>query len=85
MKKLEMVIKQEWLESERGWGARPDGYSLHLTMEDRKQFVKDYWARMPDTVPDEYSRPCGNPQHIDVDKKTYREIKASKNGIRRYR
>lgn len=24
------VICQKWEESERGWGTRPNGYSLHL-------------------------------------------------------
>ena len=50
---MKPVIKQLWEESERGWGIRPDGYSLHLNNEDRKQFIKEYWALLPDgPVPD---------------------------------
>ena len=37
------VVCQYWEESERGWGVRPDGCSLHLTEADRKQFIKEYW------------------------------------------
>jgi hypothetical protein len=35
-----LVIRQEWEESERGWGCRPDGYSLHLDKEDRNTYIK---------------------------------------------
>jgi len=82
------VVKMYWTETEAGWGQRPDGYSLHLTREDSETYVKDYWNKMPDRgpngeVPYEYSRP-GDPMVTEVDAKTLREIKKSKNGIRRY-
>lgn len=79
------VVRQEWLESERGWGIRPDGYSLHVSEADRVAFIREYWDRMPDHVPDEYSRPCGNPELVDIDEALYDELKTSRNGIRRYR
>lgn len=78
------VIRQEWWESERGWGHRPDGYSLHLSEDDRKAFIADYWARQPNAVPATYSLPIGDPQTVQVDLSTYRLIKLSKNGLRRY-
>jgi hypothetical protein len=71
--------------SERGWGQRPDGYSLHLTESDRKQYIKDYWDKMPDEVQDEYSRPEGSPERIDVDETLHAQVKASKNGLRFWR
>ncbi|MBI2047775.1 MAG: hypothetical protein HYT27_01415 [Parcubacteria group bacterium] len=77
-----ICICQKWEESERGWGTRPDGYSLHLTDEDREQYIKDYWKQMPNEVPDEYSRPDGTPYSCLINTKTYRQIKKSKNGIR---
>jgi len=80
--KLEEVIYVSWEESERGWGVRPDGCSLHLTAEDSKEFVKGYWSRMPDYVPDEYSRPAGRPVKAYVSKTLYEMIKESENGIR---
>ena len=76
------VIVQKWEESERGWGQRPDGYSLHQTEEDRQEFIEEYWERMPDDVPDEYSRPDGTPYRAEVDDETFAKVKASKNGIR---
>lgn len=77
------VVVQKWEESERGWGTRPDGYSLHLADADRKAFIKEYWDRMPDAAPDEYSRPDGTPYKAEVDAETYAKVKASKNGISR--
>lgn len=74
MTKERKVIRQDWLESERGWGCRPDGYTLHLSESDRVAFVKAYWARMPDAVPDEYSRPYGEPEAVEVKKKIYKEL-----------
>jgi hypothetical protein len=60
------VLRQEWLESERGWGTRPDGYSLHLTEADRQAYIKAYRAKMPGAVPDEYARPASRPQLVEV-------------------
>ena len=76
------VVRLDWIESERGWGTRPDGYSLHLTQEDSKTYVKAYWDTMPDEVPDEYSRPDGPPYEVTVSRKIYDSIKNSTNGVR---
>jgi hypothetical protein len=85
-KDIHPVVRVDWVESERGWGQRPDGYSLHLTREDAEAFIKDYWDKMPDRgprgeVPDEYSRP-GEPMLSQVNTRTLRKIKKSKNGLR---
>lgn len=66
------VIYQEWCESERGWGIRNDGCSLHLTKTDLEKFIKEYWSTMPDKVPDEYSRPQGKPYLVEVKDELYR-------------
>jgi hypothetical protein len=57
----------EWLESEKGWGTRPDGYSLHPTKEACEQYIRNYWLTMPNEVPDEYSRPVWDlPKEITI-------------------
>lgn len=76
------IIVQEWDESERGWGCRPDGASLHLTQEDAKAYVQEYWATMPSIVPDEYERPSGSTKVIDVNTEVYERVKKTKNGLR---
>lgn len=77
-----LVICQKWEESEAGWGTRPDGYSLHLSLEHLKQYIAEYWEKMPDEVPDEYCRPGGAPYECEIDSETYLKLKASKNGLR---
>lgn len=80
---MQKLICQEWEESERGWGTRPDGCSLHLTEEDRKTFIKAYWDSMPETPPSEYSRPVSCYCEVDVDETAYDfEKLVEKHGIR---
>lgn len=51
------VFCYEWEETERGWGSRPDGLSLHATDEGARAYLKAYWDRQPDgPAPDEYDR-----------------------------
>ena len=84
MKNLKQIIYVGWEESERGWGTRPDGCSLHLTLNDFKAFEQAYWKRMPKQVPDEYSRPADSPIIVGASPNLYRKIRASKNGVRYY-
>lgn len=79
---------QYWEESERGWGTRPDGYSLHVTHQDALDYVKKAMKKQEDYftscgvngVPDEYSRPCGDPKEVEIrgNTKKAREVKAKK-------
>jgi hypothetical protein len=78
------VIVQKWEESERSWGTRPDGFSLHLTEADRQAYIREYWSGMPDRIPNKYSRPDGTPYKANVDAATFAEVKTSKNGIREH-
>lgn len=56
------AIMQCWEESERGWGVRPDGCSVHLDMASRDSYVSlIYKDRNSDFVPDEYDRISGEP------------------------
>jgi hypothetical protein len=75
------IIYVNWEESERGWGSRPDGCSLHLTEKDYQKYVKKYWDKMPKEAPDEYSRPVGEPTPALVTASLYEQIKDAK---RRY-
>ena len=81
---MKVVWVQKWEESERGWGTRPDGYSMHAFKVDVKTFAIDYWDSMPDSIPAIYSRPCGYPFVAEVDDRYAEEVNASDNGIRVY-
>lgn len=62
---------QKWEESERDWGTRPDGFTVHARREDIAAFVKvlrerEQKGHSAGWVPDEYSRPCGAPYVADI-------------------
>lgn len=80
------VVVQKWEESERGWGTRPEGYSIHRTEKDKAAFVFGYMEKqrelLGEAVPDEYMRPCGTPYFAEVDQETYDKITG--NGLRFY-
>ena len=69
----------KWIESERGWGTRDDGYSLHLTLEHAKKYVDDYWNGMPDSAPETYSRPDCEPYLIEIEADVHNKLKKKKN------
>lgn len=71
-----LVVVQKWEESERGWGVRPDGYSIHLTEEDRVAYIDDYCKDRTGPVPDEYDRPCGKPYVAQVSPAVYKMLHA---------
>ncbi len=73
--KNKVAICQQWILSERGWGASFDGVSLHITEEQRAEYIRDHWKLLPKDVPDSYSRPSGNPETIFVTKGLYDLIK----------
>jgi hypothetical protein len=81
-KHLKEIVFVSWEESERGWGTRPDGCSLHLNANDARKFIDDYWKDMPCRVPDEYSRPAGKPTSAYVSSDLYKQVKENKLGIR---
>lgn len=78
------VVLQQWTESERGWGRRPDGHSLHIDNEEKEKYVKKYWederkSNGSSGTPDEYSFPDGNATLVSIPKKLYDEVVSKKN------
>lgn len=77
-KPIRTVLAQDWEESERGWGVRPDGFTLHLTLEAHKAYVEAFWKRqkalLGDSTPDEYTRTCGEPKLVEVNETIYRKL-----------
>jgi hypothetical protein len=80
-----LVLRQDWLESERGWGIRPDGFSLHISRAALEEYLKRKreLTERTDTVPDSYSRPDGQPYGVDVTDEIYEQIE-NKGGSKRY-
>jgi hypothetical protein len=72
------ALIQDWDEFERGWGSRPDGYTLHLSVEDHAEFVKGFYAGRGGAgkaVPDEYSAVSGSARAIEVNSRIWRRLK----------
>lgn len=78
------VVKQEWTEYERGWGCRPDGFTLHLNKIKMEEFNKDYMGDRDGPTPDVYISP-GVAEIVDVDEDVYEKIKESEFGIWGYK
>lgn len=78
------LICQEWYESERGWGRRPDGYTLYKTEEDRNKHVaaaekreREQYAKT-NYVPDCYTQTDGKPFRVEVPRAIHDQVVRSK-------
>ena len=70
------IVCQPWEESERNWGVRPDGYSLHVDMNACATFVGEFLREqriyhlscglLENGVPDVYNRVSGVPYWVMV-------------------
>jgi len=62
------VFVQNWEESERGWGVRPDGFTVHISRDQRDAYVDWYNQTFNDLpeAPDEYTRISGDPFEIEL-------------------
>jgi hypothetical protein len=79
---MNTVLLETWTESERGWGQRSDGCSLHKNKDDYQKYVEKYWEGMPSETPDEYSRPDKNLREVVVSDELFEQVSSSDNGIR---
>jgi hypothetical protein len=72
---MNKCILQRWEESERGWGVRPDGASLHINIEEHKRYIdKVYEYRLYSEIPDEYERIIGNFITVYIEDSLFREL-----------
>ena len=80
--KLHLVITQKWMESERGCGPKPEGYSLHKDYDDHRKYRQEHdECRRSPVTPNEYSFPTGGPNSMLIPQKVYNRVTASENGI----
>lgn len=78
------VVLQTWTESESGWGCRPDGWSLHLSLDDCKKFIAAHDRRQHEyflstglkegQVPAEYTRADDGNTLVTVSSRVYRKM-----------
>jgi hypothetical protein len=73
---MNKCILQFWEESERGWGTRPDGCTIHINENFREKYINGVYSyrESSPTIPDEYDRPIGNPIECFVLDDLYEKI-----------
>jgi len=84
-----IILYQAWEESERGWGVRPDGYSLHVDGAHHKEYVEAFWKEQRShdggEVPHEYTRESGSPVPVNVSDEVYQQLSAMGGNCRGWR
>lgn len=75
---MNKVFLQLWEESERGWGTRPDGCSIHIDMINHKLYIEDSYKDRNGSVPDVYERIVGNVITAFVDDRIFDIIERDK-------
>jgi hypothetical protein len=72
---MKKVYLQYWEESERGWGCRPDGCSLHINPLNHSSYLKEiYSGRDVNNIPHEYDRIVGELIEVEIGDNLYNEI-----------
>jgi hypothetical protein len=73
------VFVQNWEERERGWGSRPDGFTIHVDKEQLDKYVAWYHKTFNNksAAPDEYTTTDGSPIEIEVSDELYAKIKTA--------
>jgi hypothetical protein len=77
---MNKVILQIWEESERGWGTRPDGCSMHIDLKERENYIQTiYDSRKSETsIPDEYERIVGEGVEAFIEDELYNLVQKDK-------
>jgi hypothetical protein len=72
---MNKCVLQFWEESEKGWGIRPDGCTIHLNERFRDSYIsKIYSNRSNKSIPKEYDRPVGNPIECFISDSLYEKV-----------
>lgn len=75
---MNKIILQLWEESERNWGVRPDGCSIHLDSNNRDSFINDFYSKREENVPDVYERAFGEPFYAFVQDNLFKILEVDK-------
>lgn len=75
---MNKVILQLWEESERGFGTRPDGCSIHADSENRNKYIKSIYESRHDEVPDIYERIIGSELEAFIDDDLFKKLNEEK-------
>jgi hypothetical protein len=65
---MNKCIFQYWEESERGYGVRPGGCSIHSSLEEHMNFINSIYSSRTDKVPqgyDSFEPSCEFSEYVD--------------------
>jgi hypothetical protein len=67
---------QYWEESERGWGVRSDGCSIHKDLESHTDYVDMIYRdrTFHQHVPEEYDNIVGTPIQVEISNELYERL-----------
>jgi hypothetical protein len=73
---MNKCILQIWEESERGWGTRPDGCTIHTDDDVRIKYIDSIYEsrKIEKSIPDEYDRPIGKSIECFISDRLYEKI-----------
>ncbi len=83
---MDKILIQYWEESERGFGIRPDGASLHKDYLSHKNYVGQIYnvRETIEYVPNEYDRVIGKPIYVSVNSELYNLVLSDNLRITQY-
>lgn len=76
---MNKCVFQLWEESERGWGVRPDGCSIHLDDTELKNYLDNIYNNRGYEVPNEYDRTVGDSIECFISDNLYNKLLESGN------
>ena len=76
------VIAQRWRSRTPGRGYEPDGYSLHKSVNDLREFTRREALKRHAPSGDDFSEPDGDPFELNVPWTTYNLVQTNTPGIR---
>lgn len=72
---MNKVYLQIWEESIKGVGKIPDGCTLHITLENNKEYLKNIYKTRKNDVPNEYDSAVGTPIAVYITDELYDIVK----------
>jgi len=75
---MNKVILQLWEESERGFGTRPDGCSIHIDSDNRNNYIKSIYDSRKDEVPNTYDKIIGSELEAFIDDELFKKLNEEK-------
>jgi hypothetical protein len=75
---MNKVVFQLWEELERGENIKNDGCSLHINSTERDIFVKSFYEKRNNSIPDEYEKSSGSFIEAFIDDLLYDKLLKNK-------